>query len=141
MSNLFNCCDVGRLSRVTDPTLRQMLAGGKCRKRWPSDGAFGWKQPAVVDESVRNTFFPADADADQSSYLIVDYEDASDDEDGHGSMLVLWRAAQPPVLQGVKPAPVWCENGIVLSVDGDANRLQCHGPAMPQDLKSVKQKT
>jgi hypothetical protein len=142
-STLFNLNNIGRLSRVTDPTLRRMLATGKCRKRWPSDAAFGWKVPNLGDseEAVRNALLPADADLDQSSFLIVDYEDASDDEDGHSCMLVLWRAERPPVLRGVQPAPAWAENGVVLSVDGDANRLQCHGPVVPQDLRLAKQKT
>ena len=123
----FDCVPKRRLSYLHGS--HDFLAAfrqAKCRSRWPSQDSFGWKAP---NSSDGDKFFKEGAD---SSFLPVQYDDASDDEDGREKMLVFWKSDGPPVNDAYAACittPLWAEHGQVrFCVNAEDSRLECQGP-------------
>jgi hypothetical protein len=129
----FTCIEAKRrLSYIRDEKLQEALLNGKCKSRWPSDPAFGWKYPP----SSASSYFRDDAD---QGFLLVEYDEASEDEDDKRKLLVLWKGSSAP-LASSKDAiePVWGEHGVQMTVNAAGSRLTCAGPTHPHGVVPLR---
>lgn len=122
-------CDAAkvRLTYVCNSELKRSLRDAKCKSRWPSDPAYGWKYPSTETAAI---FFKPNAD---HGFIAVNYDQASDDESSDGSMLVLWKDSTVPLANASDAsAPPWAEHGVRFVLNAEESRLICQGPICPR---------